>query len=126
MEDIFFNKLQVYLENRSKKVEGSACVEWTGSVNKDGYGVVRLKLPSGQTIHTTAHRAVYMFKNKILEIPKEEQGHRLEVSHLCHVRFCVNIEHLVLELASTNRERKMCVGSHVCIGHNPACMLEVC
>lgn len=128
----FFEKLEVIVSSRSMVVDngryiaGSACIRWLGSISKNGYGFVHLELPDKTKIHTTAHRAAFMLKNKLDKIPKiDHLGNILQVSHLCHNPACVNAEHLSLEPQQVNQERKMCFKSGCCLGHNPACLLQV-
>lgn len=58
------------------------CWHWTGGLNNCGYGQVGF---NGRT--TPAHRAVYELL--VGPIPKG-----LQLDHLCHVRICVNPDHL--------------------------------
>ena len=46
----------------------------------------------------------------------------LDASHLCGVKRCVNVAHLVFEDHATNKARQRCHGAGHCIqslGHNP-------
>jgi HNH endonuclease len=58
------------------------CWLWTGGLNNCGYGQVTYR---GKTC--SAHRAVYT--ELVGEIPKG-----LQLDHLCHIRNCVNPDHL--------------------------------
>lgn len=62
----------------------SDCLLWTGSINKRGFGRTRHK---GKTIDV--HRAMWIAAHG--EIPAGEC-----VLHTCHVRHCINDEHLFL------------------------------
>ena len=136
MVDNFFGNLQARLHARSHTVEGvevvvdpdqwPACVKWTGAVSKSGYGTIHLTPPCGRKIHTTAHRAAYMLSNKLVQIPHfDSRGRRLEISHLCHEKLCINIKHLTLEISKLYREREICCTNRVCLGHKPECIFEV-
>jgi len=59
-----------------------ACWVWTGRLNRDGYGEVRV---DGQ--YRMTHRIVY--QHLACEVPAG-----LELDHLCRVRHCVNPAHL--------------------------------
>lgn len=105
----------------------SSCIEWTGTLNRSGYADLYLTSPNGRKMHTYAHRGVYMLQHKVLEIPRvNENGAKLEISHLCNTKICLNPTHLILETSNINRERKMCHKSGVCIGHMPLCIFMVC
>jgi ribosomal protein S16 len=41
------------------------------------------------------------------------------VSHLCHNKLCVRIEHLSLETAQINNNRQICKNNGECTGHYP-------
>lgn len=142
MEAFFFNKLEIILSSRSRpmaRVEGvhassssrltnvDSCIEWTGSVNKSGYADIYLRLPNQKKkFHTYAHRGVYMLEHRLIEIPRiDNNGSKLEVSHLCNNKICLKLQHLNLETSALNRERKMCHRSGMCIGHNPTCIFNV-
>ena len=42
---------------------------------------------------------------------------KLEISHICHRKNCVNIEHLSQEPHAINMARKTCKQNKKCIGH---------
>lgn len=67
----------------------SGCIEWTGTINKEGYAIVKYQ---GRSIG--AHRAAYF--TQVGPIPTG-----WEVDHVCRNRRCINIEHLE---AVTKRE----------------------
>ena len=64
------------------------CHLWTGTVTKEGYGTVSVRVSTGKRRAHLAHRAAYeaahgpeAIKNKV-------------VDHLCRVRLCFNANHL--------------------------------
>jgi hypothetical protein len=72
------------LENFFKKVNKTpgSCWIWTGCINQNGYGLVRLNKKTCST-----HRILYeYYKGPIPE--------GLDIDHLCRVRNCVNPGHL--------------------------------
>lgn len=74
------------------------CIVWTGSVNRAGYGSIRVE---GRLVK--AHR--YAWEREHGEIPEG-----LFVDHICWNRACVNVDHLRLATPQQNgqyRERSM-------------------
>lgn len=67
------------------------CVEWSGYINRLGYGKLSVK---GRGI--LAHRYSYALFHKTIE------DMRLEVDHLCNNRACVNPLHLKLVTRRAN------------------------
>ena len=64
-----------------------------------------------------AHRLVLM-----LHLQTDHLDSHLDASHLCGVKRCVNVAHLVFEDHATNKARQRCHGAGHCIhslGHNP-------
>ena len=67
-----------------------------------------------KTIYT--HRFAFMLFTKNFELPKS-----MQVSHRCHNRRCINVEHLSLEPEQVNKNREHCRGlvpTH-CAKHSP-------
>ena len=80
-----------------------SCIIWKGAQNDNGYGRMRnpfISLPN-QSTHVKIHRLVYFihnFKQYRDGIPRYDiHGHDLDISHICHNKCCINIDHLVLE-----------------------------
>lgn len=80
----------------TKKDEKSGCLVWSGCVDKDGYGKVRVNL-NGKLVFL-AHRMAYI--HFVGEIPDG-----MELDHKCRNRSCVNHEHLepVTHIENVNR-----------------------
>ena len=92
------------------------CLMYITKGKKTGYGTV--STPYGPV---DAHRAVY-YGHHANETPHDE----VEISHRCHNKRCVRIDHLVAESHSENCQRKIChkKGTSGCLGHTgPPCIL---
>ena len=88
------------------------CDTWTGEVDRDGYGVIRLTF-RGKRKRFAAHRLVALYKSDWHFIPST-----VHVSHICHNRKCVNFKHFSREPPSVNNQRKVCKQNGVCGGHH--------
>lgn len=86
--------------------------------DKDGYPVMKFqelpKKDGGKSRREAVHRVVYALKK---DSPLDFSGH--EVSHLCHVKECINIDHLSYEPHNINVARNLCRSSNRCSGHGP-------
>ena len=94
------------------------CEIWNAGKNCYGYGVVRVPF-RGRRVTLTVHRLAYYLsvQNKLLS-PK------MHVSHLCHNKTCVKIDHLSYEPQSINNARNICFMNARCKGHRcyPNCI----
>jgi hypothetical protein len=66
-------------------VRTETCWNWSGSVNRGGYGVVTVGGRSGKKLY--AHRIAY-------ELYLGPIPHGLDIDHLCRNRRCANPSHL--------------------------------
>ena len=126
MVEEFFNRLDALFVqfNTVETTSPTECVTWRGKLNESGYGTVQLRMHDGKRKHTTAHRASFMAYHRIIEITKyNNEGQKLEVSHLCHNNACIKPQHLRLESCQINQERRMCKNGKICIGHEPECII---
>lgn len=124
----FMATLSARLAKHTSQADERGCCLWTGSVDKDGYGRVRVKWPGGVSkIHRVA-RVVFRLKLGGREVPQSRVSDGrvvpLDVSHLCHQRLCMTPEHLVLEPKAVNSERTHCVRQGHCSHHgeHPDCL----
>lgn len=95
------------------------CLVWIGPVDKDGYGMFRLRMPDGK-LELRSHRVAYIFKYGA--IPKGVS--------ICHARICckkescVNVDHLYAGDNSTNMQDRASFGYAVRGEQNGAAVLN--
>lgn len=65
----------------------TGCWLWTGSVDRDGYGLMRFNAGFGRATSTTAHRAMWQFRNGPLRLHQY-------ACHSCDTPACVNPDHV--------------------------------
>lgn len=92
------------------------CLLWTMSCSGSGYPQMKIgkvfESRFGSKPVNPAH-ILYAFKNDIAI----DDGTK-EISHLCHNKMCLNVDHLSYELKIINLQRKHCVSiGGACIGH---------
>lgn len=99
--------------NIKKKIhnESDFCHNWTGQQTRKGYGQFEFRL-RGKKFKVSIHRLIYYLKNNCINLPTN-----LHVSHLCHNKLCIKIEHLSLEPARVNNSRQVCKNDGNCTGH---------
>ena len=68
------------------------CKVWEGCIKADGYGVMKVKFQDGKRKVKGVHQLAYICHYRTLCLPKD-----VEISHLCHVKNTVQIDHLVAE-----------------------------
>ena len=78
---------------RRSKLLPTGCIIWTGAIDRNGYGSIKLAL--NPTRYVGAHRAAW------LSMVGPIEGW-LVVDHLCRARACVNIDHMELVTNSVN------------------------
>ena len=121
----FVDKLKMQIHSACRVVgDGQdGCRLWTGAKwGKSSYGMKTLRIPGNKKkLYFRVHRLVYALEyNKIpkllCEITEDtltppcldQNGVKLEVSHLCHESLCLNPDHLVLEQFRINLHRMVC------------------
>ena len=111
-------RLKEALDRRS--VIHGKCILWTGFTNFNGYGTYRT-LYKGRRINLKVHRLAYFLATSAM-LDKE-----MHVSHRCHNKTCINIEHLSYETQGTNNSRQICKNDGNCYGHgrHPSCLIGI-
>lgn len=119
----FFNDkyLNIMLKTRPAQ-NGKGCILYTGvKCRPDGYISIKMNYPKhGAKHHSLVHRFVYALYHKINSF---EDIEHLEVSHICHVKLCINIAHLCLETHQVNKDRQTCCGNPQRCQHEPRCII---
>jgi len=89
-----------YLEIKSKKLE-NGCWEWTGYMERSGYGIEPRNYWFKQYKVSRAHQLSYkVYKG-------EYNKAALEISHKCHNKSCINPEHLEAKTSLENRRQDL-------------------
>lgn len=96
------------------------CHLWAGTVSEYGYGQLQITI-RGKRRKIAAHRLAFFISRGYSHLPLD-----MHVSHLCHNKLCVNVNHLSLEPANINLGRTSCVRNRRCLGHHgyPNCKLS--
>ena len=123
-EDDFFESAKLKLTGNSIAQGPMGCVIWQGG--GDGrYGEVKLLSPGNppRRIVYRVHRLAMMIKLHQITLTGGV------VSHRCHNKYCVNVEHLNIEPQYINNQRECCRsnivnGRRKCRGHDtfPECI----
>lgn len=109
--------LTLRLLRRARVYPVTGCLEWTGRLDREGYGTVWIKAGLPKPRLCAAHRVSYeVFVGPIPE--------GLQIDHLCRNRRCINPQHLEpvtgrvntrrspFTPASINAARTECVNGH--------------
>ena len=121
-----FDDINVKIIQKSQKMENiHGCLLWQGSVGNNGYGRKKLKTADGKWKIISVHRIVYMCKIHSYDIPTmSDDGTKLEISHICNHKLCINVDHLALETHDVNMERGHCFLQNQCTkAHQPYCLI---
>lgn len=126
-----FSKLASKLYSNCDKglnSNGLGCILWLGPTSKQGYGIIWVsEFGPDHAARYNCHRLAYMIAHRLtpqsILKASPDTCEKMEVSHLCHKRTCVNPDHLVLETHGTNAERRHCNAQGLCTaGHEPHCL----
>lgn len=119
--DAFYDKYKAILMAESL-AQGSGCRLVGPSLGRrrqqGGYPVIKVTFPgeSGRTTMTVA-RLMYICHVRCFELGDQD------ISHLCHNRDCISIDHLVLEARWINNSRQICNNQKQCTEvHQPFCI----
>lgn len=106
---------------RSKCSQDGNCLLWPEeSTTREGYGRCFLSYPGHSAVRTTVHRAVYIIHFERPDLIRHKGT--VDVSHLCHRKRCIEVQHLTLESRANNMLRNGCRTICVC-GQEPHCVL---
>lgn len=100
-------KLNRLLERKTRP--DGHCILWTGQ-QKFGYGILEFRFRR-QKVKLRVHRVRMYIHTSCTHMGDNH------VSHLCHNKLCINIEHLSCEPASINNRRQVCRNNGECTGH---------
>lgn len=87
------------------------CQLWSGGQTKNGYPTISVSL-NKKRYQLRAHRLHFHLQSGCQPFLPG-----LQVSHLCHEKLCMNLDHFSLELAVINNQRKTCNAEGHCFGH---------
>lgn len=107
--------IETHLEELAHKStlssSSSSCRLWDGEIDTHGYGVLRLNFGNTR-IKLRTHRLNFFLSHH----PTTLSSNR-HVSHLCHNKKCISINHLSYEPQAINIKRNMCKLNGECSGH---------
>lgn len=113
-DEPFTEDEQNYLSSKLFKYnEINGCHIWYGGTDRDGYPIIRTKFRNKNRQLFTVHRLQYYLTNNC-----QFEDKSFHVSHLCHNKTCIKIQHLSLEPTEINSNRNRCKATKTCIGHN--------
>lgn len=78
------------------------------------YRRIYRKCPSEAVYYMYSHQIVALKKCDMLQYPSDKH----ETSHLCHVKDCINPNHLVIEHGNINKQRTHCLDERI-LRHDP-------
>lgn len=123
MDEAFYAKYSLKLNEKSVSGPNGQCILWTGYVDKHGYGMINVKISQNKWANRGVHR-ISMIVHKKLSF---EQVENLHVSHICHNKLCIAPHHLSVETSEINNNRLTCISMRHCMHHSPFpdCLLHL-
>jgi len=120
-EERFFKQWRDILMAESSIEEGGLNCRVVGArfhnrTQQGGYPIHTVRIPGAANRNVTVARLMYMCCTRSLQL----QG---DISHKCHNRLCVRMDHLILEPRSVNNSRQICNAQKYCTRkHEPQCI----
>ena len=104
----------------------NTCKLFRGPIKKDGYQYLNYKLKGDNKQSTASRLAFFIFGPE--DLPPINECCDLHVSHLCHNKRCINIDHLILEAGAINCGRRLCHREKRCHENHdngPKCLVHL-
>jgi hypothetical protein len=92
-------------QSRRCRDNAGQCWEWTGTINANGYGVLKKADKKGYLHRVLVHNVIWMAAQNPIQTVSPK------LSHLCHKKTCIVYYHLVVEPPFVNNQRKECNNS---------------
>lgn len=121
MAQAFYQNVKTLTENEFYRIfrqfdryisKENSCHTWHGRKDAYGYGEMLLQF-RGVRLGLKVHRVVFALDHPNISLNSASY----DVSHLCHNRLCVNVQHLSYEPHSINNNRLVCKNDGECHGH---------
>lgn len=122
MNQAFCAKYKAKLDSLCQIHHNGQCIFWTGTTDKDGYGIINVQLGPEWKLKRVSRLSYILDKNiTFSDIDGDD------ISHICHNRLCILPAHLSAEGRDENNYRKACVGAGQCAGHGDKkdCLLHL-
>ena len=109
---------KAYIEKYSEPCPATGCWLWRGELNREGYGIFKVRIGDGKRVKYSAHRVSYeVFVGPLLN--------GAYACHTCDVRSCVNPGHIYAGSHKRNME-DMAVRGGGKVSHPGAPKREFC
>ncbi len=100
------------INENSEIQDDSGCIHWTKSTSSAGYPHMKLGKPLNTIFkdkpYNPGHLKYNFAKHIILN------WNTFHMSHRCHNKICINVDHLSYEPASVNKSRDFCKMAKAC------------
>ena len=115
---ISLKKYTARIKRETQLAPNGQCIIWTGCTAKGRgeclYGKIYVTFLRGGKYKWQAFRVHHLAY--ILHV-RAEIPENMHCSHRCHDSLCVNVEHLTIEHAFVNSNRRSCSTARKCFGH---------